>query len=129
MTHSAETEAIFCLGSNFGNREDQVSSSLKWLSTILSDFKYSKIYATPDCYGGPRKYLNAVAIGKTQKLPAELEMLCKEHELECGRNEDARAKGNVPIDIDLVAYGGKILRKKDYESEFFLKGYKEMSVL
>ncbi len=122
MTPSEGSEAIFCIGSNCGEREENVASSLLWLSQILESFRHSPIYATPDCYGGPRKYMNAVAIGFTSMTPNELNCLCKEREMLCGRDSAARAAGDVPVDIDLVVYGGKILREKDYNSEFFIKG-------
>lgn len=126
MTISKESEAIFCIGSNCGKKEKNVAASLAWLSEILSEFRHSSIYATPDCHGGSKKYENAVAIGTTRLLPHELERLCKERELACGRDSEARASGDVPIDIDLVLYRGEILRDKDYRSEFFIKGYTEL---
>ncbi len=126
MTLPEESEAIFCLGSNCGNREENVASTLSWLSEILSDFRYSYIYATPDCHGGPRKYMNAVAIGLTKLQTYELEQMCKIRELACGRDATARSAGDVPIDIDLVAYDGEILREKDYHSEFFTKGFLQL---
>lgn len=126
MTPSEGSEAIFCIGSNCGSREKNVASSLDWLSQLLSSFRHSPIYATPDCHGGPRKYLNAVAIGYTQLSPGELNRLCKERELACGRDDAARKVGDVPVDIDLVVYGAEILREKDYGSEFFTKGFHAM---
>lgn len=122
MTPSEGTEAIFCIGSNCGDREENVASSLTWLSEILTSFSHSPIYATPDCHGGPRKYMNAVAIGLTLLTPYELNILCHMREIACGRVSSAREAGDVPLDIDLVVYGKKILREKDYRSEFFIKG-------
>lgn len=120
------SQVIFCIGSNCGDRELQVDSSLEWLSERLSDFHHSHVYATPDCHGGARKYLNAVAIGFTGLSTDELVRICKERELACGRDDSARAAGDVPIDIDLVVYEREILREKDFVSEFFIKGYKEL---
>ncbi len=126
MTLSEESEVTICIGSNCGDREENVASSIAWLSTLLSNFRHSSIYATPDCHGGQRKYMNAVAIGCTRLSVAELDQLCKQRELECGRNAAARAAGDVPVDIDVVVYGNEILRMKDYQSEFFIKGYLQL---
>lgn len=116
------TLAIFCIGSNCGYRKKNVAASLDWLSKILTSFRHSPIYATPDCHGGPRKYLNAVAIGATLLSPKELTRLCKDREMACGRDSAAREAGDVPVDIDLVVYGEDILREKDYRSAFFIQG-------
>ena len=123
MTLSGQTEAILCIGSNCGDRVTNVTAGLEWLSGILIDFRHSYVYATPDCHGGKREYMNAVARGLTDKTPFELEMACKDYEISCGRNSAARAVGDVPVDIDLVVYDGSVLRKRDYDSEFFKKGF------
>lgn len=123
-TETEPTEATFCIGSNCGNREANVGNALKWISGILKDGLHSPIYATPDCLGGQREYMNAVAIGKTKLLPDELERICKEYEISCGRDAAARASGDVAVDVDLVIYGNDILREKDYRCEFFMKGYR-----
>lgn len=119
-------EALFCIGSNCGDRKGNVATALVWLSGRLSDFRHSSIYATPDCHGGQREYLNAVCSGYTALIPSEIETLCKEYEKSCGRNAAARAAGDVPIDVDLVVYDGEVLRRKDHGSEFFRKGYMEI---
>ncbi len=126
MILSQESEAIFCIGSNCGDKEGNVASSLEWLSGKLDHFSHSIIYATPDCYGGQKKYMNAVASGYTRLDPDQLIQLCKERELKCGRDASARKAGDVPVDIDLVVYAGEILREKDYKSEFFIKGFSQL---
>ena len=125
---SEPTEVIFCIGSNYGNRKDNVLAALSWLSSHLSCFRHSPIYATPDCHGGQREYMNAVCIGKTSIEAVELEALCKKFEILRGRDAKARAKGDVPVDVDVVVYNGKVLRERDFRSEFFLKGYNGISI-
>lgn len=118
-----DVEAIFSIGSNCGNRHAFVSEGLKWLSCLLSDFRCSSIYATPDCHGGYKEYLNAVVYGRTSLSQKELDNLCKRYEADCGRNEEMRNAGQVPVDIDIVIYDGDILRPNDYKREFFKIGY------
>lgn len=122
----ASKEALFCIGSNCGDRNGNVAAALVWLRGMLTDFHNSSIYATPDCKGGERRYLNAVCCGKTLLDPSELEARCKEFETACGRDAAARAAGDVPIDVDLVVYDGEVLRRKDYGCEFFIKGHTEI---
>lgn len=126
---SPSHEVILSIGSNCGDRQENVRNGLKWLSGMLSKFRCSLIYATPDCHGGPRKYMNAVAIGLTPLSAQEIEGLCKQFEIGCGRNDFARAVGDVPMDIDLVIYNEEIIREKDFRSEFFIKGYEELKAL
>lgn len=116
-------EVFFSIGSNYGDREVNVTKGLDWLSNLLSDFKCSSVYATPDCHGGNKVYLNAVAYGKTVLEPDDLETLCKKFESDCGRDAAMRIMGNVPLDIDLVIYDTNILRPNDFKREFFKIGY------
>ena len=114
---------VFSIGSNYGDRFANVTYGLNWLSNFLTHFKCSTIYATPDCHGGSREYLNAVAYGVTDISPQQIETICKKIELECGRDESMRNLGNVPLDIDLVVYESQILRPKDFNCAFFKIGY------
>ncbi|MDE6649890.1 MAG: 2-amino-4-hydroxy-6-hydroxymethyldihydropteridine diphosphokinase [Muribaculaceae bacterium] len=123
MTPTVSVEAVFSVGSNCGDRVDHVEKGLKWLSSVLFDCRCSHIYATPDCHGSCCEYMNAVVKGSTSLTPRELENMCKEYEISMGRDDSARKAGNVPVDIDLVVYDNRILRKKDFSSEFFIIGY------
>ena len=126
MNGNHPSECILCIGSNCGDREANVADALGWLSGILRDFRHSHIYATPDCAGGQREYMNSVCSGTTGLTPEELDRLCKDFELKAGRSEAARAAGDVPVDIDVVVYGPTILRDRDYSSEFFRIGLDEL---
>lgn len=123
IDEAASSEAIFSIGSNCGCRHENVSKGIRWLSGLLNDFSCSTIYATPDCQGGNKEYLNAVVRGMTVLTPKEIDCLCKKYESANGRDETARKIGNVPVDIDLVIYGNDILRGKDFKCEFFQIGY------
>lgn len=124
---SAEVEVIFSIGSNCGDRLQNVKDGIEWLSHILTQFRVSPIYATPDCNGSQREYLNAVASGKTCLTPEAIDRLSKEYETNCGRDAAARACNNVPIDIDLVVYSSELLRPRDFAREFFQIGFRQIS--
>ena len=48
------------------------------------------------------------------------------YELNAGRDESARRRGDVPIDIDLMIWNGIVLRPRDMEREYFLRGFREL---
>ncbi len=115
---------VVCLGSNYGDRQKNVAEALEWVSGKLTDALNSGIYETPAFghSGGP--YLNAVVEGMyPASLLADLEKECKQYERSHGRDDEARHNKRVPIDIDIVKAGTRILRPADYTCEFFRKGY------
>lgn len=120
----SDVEVVLSIGSNCGDRYANVKAGIEWLAHIISNFKVSPIYATPDCLGSQKEYINAVAKGSSPLSTENLENLCKQYEASCGRDAYARTCNNVPIDIDLVIYGSKILRQRDFSREFFQIGYK-----
>ncbi|MDE6696403.1 MAG: 2-amino-4-hydroxy-6-hydroxymethyldihydropteridine diphosphokinase [Muribaculaceae bacterium] len=126
MTTEKAVPVVFSIGSNCGDRLSNVQIGINWLSTIVYDFKSSHIYATPDCHGGYREYMNAVVKGITTLSPEHIEKISKEFEIANGRDCIARAAGDVPLDIDLVIYEDVILRPKDYAREFFKIGYESI---
>lgn len=129
MSHDGITpgnKIAISLGSNYGDKESYVAEAIHWLQTWITDCRHSCIYATPDCHGGSRQYMNAVVSGTTTLSYDEAERLCKSHEEKCGRDIECRAKGNVPIDIDIVIWGDTILRPKDFNRQHFKIGYDEL---
>lgn len=120
-------EVFLSVGSNCGNRHSQVEAGIGWLRDLLMNVKVSSIYSTGDCHGGPRDYYNAVVKGSTSMVIEELNEMCKEYELNHGRTPEARNKGDVPIDIDVVVYGNETIRPKDFRQKFFQIGYQQLS--
>lgn len=118
-----EVEAIFSIGSNCGDRLLLIEESINWLTSHIAITSASEIYATPDCNGGKKEYLNAVVKGTTTYPAKALEAFCKEYESASGRTPLCRLQGDVPVDIDLVIYDGQILRPKDASREYFKIGY------
>lgn len=116
-------DAVICLGSNSGRREDNISGAVNTLMFLLEDVKMSDLYETPDACGGMNRYLNLVMSGHCDMSRKELEAACKMMELIAGRDEEARNRGEVPLDVDIVVWGGKVLRTRDYNQKFFTIGY------
>ena len=117
---------VLSIGSNCGPRHDAVEEAMAWLSGLLDRFMASDIYET-DAIGheGP-KYMNAVASGVSSMTLEELEACCKRYEREFGRDDLSRIEKRVPIDIDIVVADGRVLRPRDFNCEFFRRGYMEL---
>lgn len=126
------TSALLCLGSNVADMADaNIDKALDAMVRLIGPVEASSgKYSTP-CYrhGRPSneaRYLNEVVIVSTVLDAAAIESICKCIETDMGRNDEARRRHLVPIDIDLVAYGSHRIRPVDYNSPYFIKGYKKI---
>ena len=102
------------LGSNLGNREDNLHEALhrlrqKGIQIIaVSDFITTKPYGVTD----QPDFLNAVAEVKTEKTPVELLYTLLQTEQEMGRKR-LRRWGERNIDLDLLLYDDQIIDLPD----------------
>ena len=97
------------LGSNMGNRQDNLDRALDLLSQRLRTGKVSSIYDTePIGNVNQPRFLNLVCQVYTRLAPRELLTLAKGIELKLGR---ALGKSNAPrpIDIDILFYGDLVI--------------------
>ncbi|MDE6006576.1 MAG: 2-amino-4-hydroxy-6-hydroxymethyldihydropteridine diphosphokinase [Muribaculaceae bacterium] len=115
------SKIVLSLGSNCD--ADYVAQALKWLKSLLSDFKASSLYETPPAKGVGRSYINAVITGSTQSAYEPFNRQLKEYEELAGRDQSCREAGLVPIDIDIVIWNDDIIRPWDYRQNFFKIGY------
>ena len=107
MSDNSKT-AYLSLGSNLGERKENIKKSLKILSQkpgITLD-KYSSIYQTePVGVSNQADFYNCVARIKTSLSPKSLLREVKSIELSLGRKPDTHLQPR-PIDIDILLYGG-----------------------
>ena len=102
------------LGSNLGNREDNLKEALhrlrqKGIQIIaVSDFITTKPYGVTD----QPDFLNAVAEVKTDKSPMDLLHSLLQTEREMGRKR-LRRWGERNIDLDLLLYDDQIIDLPD----------------
>ena len=102
------------LGSNLGNREDNLKEALhrlrqKGIQIIaVSDFITTKPYGVTD----QPDFLNAVAEVKTDKSPVDLLHSLLQTEREMGRKR-LRRWGERNIDLDLLLYDDQIIDLPD----------------
>ncbi len=101
--------AYLGLGSNMGNRQDNLDRALDFLSQRLRIKKVSSIYDTePVGNINQPRFLNMVWQVHTTLAPKELLILAKGIESKLGR---ASGKSNAPrpIDIDILFYGDQVI--------------------
>jgi 2-amino-4-hydroxy-6-hydroxymethyldihydropteridine diphosphokinase len=102
------------LGSNLGNREDNLNEALRRLRqkgiqvVAVSDYITTKPYGVTD----QPDFLNAVAEVKTEKPPAELLSILLQTEQEMGRKR-MRRWGERNIDLDMLLYDDQIIALPD----------------
>ena len=102
------------LGSNLGNREENLKDALRRLEQkgirviAVSDFITTKPYGVTD----QPDFLNAVAEVKTEKTPVELLHSLLKTEREMGRKR-LRRWGERNIDLDLLLYNDLIIDLPD----------------
>lgn len=117
---------VVSLGSNYGDRRGNVSKALDWFKLSFSDCEASDIYETPEIHGIGSPYMNAVCVCKVACERTELEAALKQYEKDNGRDASARARGDVPVDIDIVIWNGEVVRPKDFACNFFRIGLRTL---
>lgn len=117
---------ILSIGSNLSPRHQRVADAMCWLHNVLQIKSESQLYETPEIHGKDISYINSVVIADTDESLETINARIKKYEIECGRNEECRARGIVPIDIDIVVVDSEIVRSRDYSCDFFQKGFLEL---
>ncbi len=97
------------LGSNLGERLENLNQAMQYLAEQVSISTHSEIYETPPwgVVDQPR-FLNQVVKGKTSLTPHRLLDFIKSIEKKMGRVDTYRY-GPRKIDIDILLYGRRIV--------------------
>ena len=101
-----ENTAFIALGSNIGNRYDNITSAIKRLISYsdINLVNYSSIYETdPVGYEDQDLFLNMVIEIQTAFSAMDLLDLCLKTELELGRKREIKW-GPRTIDLDILTY-------------------------
>ena len=97
------------LGSNMGNRQDNLDRALDLLSQRLRIEKVSSVYDTePEGDVNQPRFLNLACQAYTGLTPTGLLTLAKGIELKLGRTL-GRPSVPRPIDIDILFYGDQVI--------------------
>ena len=116
---------ILALGSNI-DREANISNAQLILKKELKGINFSRIIQSKAVGNGIGIYANCLAQGKTMLTENELKIITKSTETICGNSKERREKGEVVIDIDIIAFNGEKRHKKDWERDYIQKLYKEI---
>jgi 2-amino-4-hydroxy-6-hydroxymethyldihydropteridine diphosphokinase len=100
------------LGSNLGNRQENLDRALKLLSERMRIGKVSSIYDTEPVGGVSQpRFLNLACEAFTRLTPEGLLALAKGIELKMGRY--SRSGEPRTIDIDIILFGSQVVKTAD----------------
>lgn len=128
-------KVFLALGSNVGNREENIEKAINLLSEKISDIKLANLYETkPVGYMKQNNFLNTAVSGYTALSPSELFEFIKEIEKKTGRIERFRW-GPREIDIDILLYGNQVYKDTNieiphprlHERDFVLQPLKDLN--
>ena len=107
------TTVYLGLGSNLGDRKQNLARALELLSQHLKIEQVSSIYETePVGYEQQPLFLNAVCRISTELNPEKLLRLAKKIEAKLGR-APSFPNAPRPIDIDILLYGDEVFSDKE----------------
>ncbi|UCF99307.1 MAG: 2-amino-4-hydroxy-6-hydroxymethyldihydropteridine diphosphokinase [Spirochaetaceae bacterium] len=108
-------ESVFLsLGSNLGQREENLLMAVKALRDCLRELRCSSVYETRPLYVRKQpNFLNMVVAGLCLLQPAELLRQILSIELRMGRDRNHYIpKGPRIIDIDILLFGEQIIKQE-----------------
>nr|WP_038056529.1 2-amino-4-hydroxy-6-hydroxymethyldihydropteridine diphosphokinase [Thermodesulfobacterium hydrogeniphilum] len=102
---------VLSLGSNLGNKEENLKQALKFLEKLPINFqKISNIYINPAWgFESPHLFFNLIAVGKTSFSPWALIFEIKKIETLMGRKKRKKNYEDRIIDIDIIFYENYII--------------------
>ena len=105
-------KTVISLGSNLGDRAENLNGAISKLKEFIGNAKVSKFYET-DPIGGPEqsKYLNAVLVGETHLEPHEILQKCLEIEKIFGRTREIHW-GPRTLDLDLISVDDLVINSE-----------------
>ena len=111
----SEVTAYLGLGSNLGDREENLRKALSLLGDVGEITALSSVYQTePWGYGEQPSFLNMVCGFRASLSPPELLALVQEVERRLGRVRTIRY-GPRTIDVDILLYGDRIVDTPDLQ--------------
>ncbi len=106
-------KVFLALGSNVGNRKENIEKAIELLGEKISNIKTAKIYKTkPVGVENQPEFLNTAIVGFTELEPEKLLEFTKSVEKKVGRVYRFRW-GPREIDIDILFYEDLIIKTKE----------------
>jgi 2-amino-4-hydroxy-6-hydroxymethyldihydropteridine diphosphokinase/dihydropteroate synthase len=119
------------LGSNIGNKEENISSAIKSLNAQIQNIKVSNYFYNPAILpeNAPQEwnqpFVNVALIGKTMLTPQQLLEFCKKIEFTLGRPTNYYRWSPRIIDIDILLYDDKTVKEDNLIIPHPLMGERE----
>ncbi len=108
-------EIVLALGTNVGDRLQNLSQALRGVSKFANVKAVSKIYETiPVGFLEQADFLNAALYAETEESPHKLLELCKNLEREIGRVPTFKDGPRV-VDIDIIFYNAQKISSENLE--------------
>ena len=118
---------LLCLGSNLDGAT-RLSATRKALLSHFPDIRFSQEMVTEAIGTGfLSPFHNQVARLTTPLSAEEVRAILKGIEQTQGRLPEDKANGIVKLDIDLLVYDEVVLKPKDLEREFVIRGREELA--
>jgi 2-amino-4-hydroxy-6-hydroxymethyldihydropteridine diphosphokinase len=101
---------VIALGSNLGDREDNLRRAITAIGDKMRLVAVSSIYETEPMYlEGQDWFLNCVVVVETELEPLELLRWLKTTEERLGRDRQGTRNGPRIIDMDILFYGERVI--------------------
>ena len=118
---------LLCLGSNLDGAT-RLSAARHALLSHFPDIRFSQEMVTEAiCTGFLSPFHNQVARFTTPLSAEEVRVILKQIERDNGRLPEDKANGIVKLDIDLLVVDEVVLKAKDLEREFVIRGMEELA--
>ena len=118
---------LLCLGSNLDGAK-RLSAARQALLSHFPDIRFSQEMVTEAIGTGfLSPFHNQVARFTTPFSAEEVRVILKQIERDNGRLPEDKANGIVKLDIDLLVVDEVVLKAKDLEREFVIRGMEELA--
>ena len=118
---------LLCLGSNLDGAT-RLSAARHALLSHFPDIRFSQEMVTEAIGTGfLSPFHNQVARFTTPFSAEEVRVILKQIERDNGRLPEDKANGIVKLDIDLLVVDEEVLKAKDLEREFVIRGMEELA--
>lgn len=117
---------LLCMGSN-SDGDLHLRHAREALTDAFPGIHFGMLMIT-DAVGSTYRspFYNQLAVFSTDLTPEYIHRRCKKIEREEGRSREDKRTGIVKLDIDLLKYDRRILKKEDMKRDYILEGIKGM---
>ena len=116
-----------CIGSNY-NREENLLLARQQLTALFPSICFAEEEETePFLLSNPALFTNQVARFQTEKSLEQIEVHLKTIERIAGRFPEDKALEKVVLDIDLLLCDHVVLKPKDIEHHYIMKGISQLN--